>query len=103
MSIESQSALTKFLAALEAHHAALEERRGEDDPAIDRVYDLVAHTFEQYEEALVRAYGEHLPLMIDDEIDDDDDGYEEYDDALDEDRVPDEAFADEDSDEDDED
>ncbi len=91
MTVDPRAALDRFLAALEAHYHAVSARRGDQDPAVDDAYDILADAFDVYAESLGRAHNEALPFDItDDEDDDDEDG-----DALyDVDKVPDEAFED---------
>ena len=98
MTVDPRAALDRFVAALEAHHLAVGARRGEQDPAVDDAYDILADAFDVYAESLGRAYNEALPFDItDDEDDDDEDGADVYD----VDKVPDEAFDDFDGERDD--
>ena len=72
MTDDPRAALDRLLAALEAHFHAVSSRRGDEDPAVDDAYDVLADAFEVYDDALVRVYGETLPFYLaDDETDDD--------------------------------
>jgi hypothetical protein len=74
MTDDPRAALDRLVAALEAHFHAVGTRRGEDDPAVDDAYDVLADAFEVYDDALVRVHGETLPFYLaDDEADEDDD------------------------------
>ncbi|WP_024288586.1 hypothetical protein [Cellulomonas sp. KRMCY2] len=78
MTDDPRAALDRLLAALEAHFHAVSSRRGDEDPAVDDAYDVLADAFEAYDDALVRVYGETLPFYLaDDETDDDDDSDED--------------------------
>jgi len=92
MTVDPRAALDRLVAALEAHYHAVSSRRGEDDPAVDDAYDVLADAFEVYDDALSTVFGESTPfdLADDDEEDDEDDVV----DLDDEDHVPDEAFDD---------
>ena len=77
MTVDPRAALDRFVAALEAHYHAVTARRGEDDPAVDDAYDVLADAFEVYDEALATVHGEATPFyLVDDEEDEvlDDDG-----------------------------
>jgi len=59
-----------------AHLEAVIARRSADDAAVDDAFDAVAEAFERYEDALDSAFGESLPLVLDDDLNesyDDDD------------------------------
>jgi len=85
MTDDPRAALDRLLAALEAHFHAVATRRGDDDPAVDDAYDVLADAFEVYDNALLRVHGETLPFFLaDDELEDDDDLDDEDDDADDE-------------------
>ena len=80
MSDDPRAALDRFMVALEAHFHAVSARRGEDDPAVDDAYDVLADAFEVYDDALVRVHGESLPFFLaEDEADEDDDEVDEDD------------------------
>jgi len=87
MTADPRAALDRFIAALEAHYNAVAARRGEDDPAVDDAYYVLADAFEVYDEALGQVHGEATPFYLaeeddeDEEEDEDDD--EEDEDALD--------------------
>ncbi len=88
MTADPRAALDRFIAALEAHYNAVAARRGEDDPAVDDAYYVLADAFEVYDEALGQVHGEATPFYLaeeDDEEDDDEDDDEEDEDALDDD------------------
>ncbi|WP_149204399.1 primosomal protein [Actinotalea subterranea] len=73
MTDDPRAALDRLLAALEAHFHAVSTRRGDDDPAVDDAYDVLADAFEVYDDAMVRVHGETLPFYLADEETDDDD------------------------------
>jgi len=85
MTVDPRAALDRLLAALEAHYHAIESRRGEDDPAVDDAYDVLADAFEVYDDALGTVHGEAMPFYLaeddgDDDLDDDPDDDEPDDD-----------------------
>ncbi|PWJ53138.1 hypothetical protein SAMN06264364_11433 [Quadrisphaera granulorum] len=86
MATDPRAALDRLVAALEAHLAAAQRRRGEEDPAVQDAYSALADAFEVYEEALYAAYDEVTPfeLFEDDDLDDEDDLDEDDDDLDDE-------------------
>ncbi|QZN87209.1 primosomal protein [Cellulomonas sp. C5510] len=95
MAIDPRAALDRLIAALEAHYTAVATRRGEDDPAVDDAYDVLADAFEVYDDALGTVHGEATPFYLaeeDDEDDEDDDATD--DDDLDD--LPEYAYDDED-------
>lgn len=74
MTIDPRAALDRLIAALEAHYTAVATRRGEDDPAVDDAYDILADAFEVYDDALATVHGEATPFyLVDDDEDDDED------------------------------
>jgi len=92
MTVDPRAALDRLIAALEAHYNAIAARRGEDDPAVDDAYDVLADAFEVYDDALGTVHGEATPFYLaeeeDDEDEDDEDeaewsGDAEYDDDVD--------------------
>ena len=84
MTDDPRAALDRLQAALEAHFHAVSTRRGDEDPAVDDAYDVLADAFEVYDDALVRVHGETLPFYLaDDDTDGDDD--DDADDDVDED------------------
>lgn len=90
MTDDPRAALDRLLAALEAHFHAVSTRRGDDDPAVDDAYDVLADAFEVYDNALLRVHGETLPFYLaDDEVDDDEDDDEDEEDEVDEDDLED--------------
>lgn len=91
MTVDPRAALDRLLAALEAHFHAVSTRRGDEDPAVDDAYDVLADAFEVYDDALLRVHGESLPFYLaDDEADDEDGGDDEGpDDDVDEDDLED--------------
>ncbi|MFE5292294.1 primosomal protein [Isoptericola sp. NPDC056618] len=78
MTADPRAALDRFVAALEAHYHAVSTRRGDDDPAVDDAYEVLADAFEVYEDALAQVYSEVTPFFLDDG--DDDDGDDQDDD-----------------------
>ncbi|WP_448060501.1 primosomal protein [Cellulomonas hominis] len=82
MTIDPRAALDRLIAALEAHYHAVATRRGEDDPAVDDAYDILADAFEVYDDALGTVHGEATPFYLaeeDDEDGDDDESDDEFD------------------------
>jgi hypothetical protein len=73
MTVDPRAALDRFLAALEAHYHAIESRRGDDDPAVDDAYDVLADAFEVYDDALGTVHGEAMPFYLAEDDGDDDD------------------------------
>lgn len=100
MTVDPRAALDRLVAALEAHYHAISSRRGEDDPRVDDAYDVLADAFEVYDDALSSVYGESTPFDLADDDDDDDEDDDDVVELDDEDRVPDEAFIDDDLSED---
>lgn len=95
MTVDPRAALDRLIVALDAHYNAVASRHGEDDPAVDDAYDVLADAFEVYDEALGTEHGEALPFYLAEEDEDDEDdedewaGEEEYEDGeLDDDLVP---------------
>ncbi|MFI2102558.1 primosomal protein [Isoptericola sp. NPDC019693] len=83
MTADPRAALDRFVAALEAHYHAVSTRRGDDDPAVDDAYEVLADAFEVYEDALAQVYSEVTPFFLDDGDEDDsdeDDGDDDEDD-----------------------
>ena len=86
MSTNAREALRHLTAALEAHLEAVIARRSSEDAAVDDAFDAVAEAFERYEDELDSAFGESLPLVLDEELAeayDDADDFEEEDDDTD--------------------
>ena len=87
MTVDPRAALDRLIAALEAHYTAVAAPHGEDDPAVDDAYDILADAFEVYDDALGTIHGEATPFYLAEEDDGDDDGEDEdeddedYDDA----------------------
>lgn len=81
MTAESREALRQLVAALEEHLEAVATRRGDEDAVVDEAYEAVTVAFERYEAALDTEFAETLPLVIDDNDDEDSD----FDDGLDDD------------------
>lgn len=93
MTVDPRAALDRLIAALEAHFNAVQARHGEDDPAVDDAYDVLADAFEVYDDALGTVYGEATPFYLgeeedeepeDDEVDEDDDSDDDLDEEIDE-------------------
>lgn len=86
MTADPRAALDRFIAALEAHYNAVAARRGEDDPAVDDAYYVLADAYEVYDDALAQVHGEATPFdLADDDSDDDDDDDDSDDDDSDDD------------------
>ncbi len=73
MTVDPRAALDRLVAALEAHYAAVAARKGDDDPAVDDAYDVLADAFEVYDDALGTVHGEATPFYLAEEEDDEDD------------------------------
>lgn len=74
MTAEPRAALSLLVSAFERHLEAAASRRGENDPAVVAAYRDLADAFEDYDDALMDAYGEVTPLEVytgDDEDDED--------------------------------
>ena len=85
MTVDPRAALDRLIAALEAHYHAVAARRGEDDPAVDDAYDILADAFEVYDDALGTVHGEATPFYLAEEDDGDDEDDDEDEDEDDED------------------
>jgi len=91
MTVDPRAALASLAASLERHLEASASRGGENDPTVVAAYQAVADAFDEYDDALLEAYGEVTPLEIysggededDEDVDLEDDG--EIDDHGDED------------------
>lgn len=91
MTVDPRAALDRLIAALEAHYSAVVARTGDDDPAVDDAYDVLADAFEVYDDALGTVHGEATPFYLGEEEDDDaDDLDEDEEDDEDEDDLDDE-------------
>ncbi|MHA7132817.1 primosomal protein [Oerskovia turbata] len=97
MTADPRAALDRFIAALEAHFNAVSARRGEDDPAVDDAYYVLADAYEVYDEALAQVHGEATPFYLAEDDEDDDD--ESDDDESDDDESDDEDQSDDSLDE----
>ena len=99
MTVDPRAALDRLIAALEAHFNAVQARHGDDDPAVDDAYDVLADAFEVYDDALGTVYGEATPFYLgeeeDEESEEDEDDESEDADDLDE-EIDDGDWADED-------
>ena len=81
MTVDPRAALDRLVAALEAHHAAVSSRRGDEDSSVDDAYDILADAFDVYDEAVGNVYGEALPFVLADDDDDDDGEHDDGDDG----------------------
>ena len=80
---EVRAAVDAVKAALDRHLEAIENRTGEDDPAVFAAFEALASAAENYDELLYDAYDEVTPLEVfhgDDDDDDDEDDDEDEDD-----------------------
>ena len=84
MTVDPRAALARLIAALEAHYHSVESRHGEDDPAVDDAYDVLADAFEVYDDALGTVFGEATPFYLGEEEDESEEDEDEDDDADDE-------------------
>ncbi|RNI24859.1 hypothetical protein [Flexivirga caeni] len=64
MTAEPRAALSVLVSALERHLEAAASRRSENDPVVVAAYRDVADAFEDYDDALMDAYGEVTPLEV---------------------------------------
>jgi len=62
MAKESSVALQHFIAALENHLQAVQNRRSDDDAGVDRAYEILEDAFFEYEESLQTDFSESLPF-----------------------------------------
>jgi hypothetical protein len=86
MNADPRAALANLTASLERHLEASASRRGENDPTVVAAYQAVADAFDQYDDALLEAYGEVTPLEIysgEDDLADDDEDDEDDEEVLD--------------------
>jgi len=79
MSASAREALLLLTAALETHLDAIVNRRSPDDAMVDDAYEALAEAFERYEDAIDSEFAEGLPMILDE--DDEDDEFEEDEDA----------------------
>lgn len=91
MTVDPRAALDRLIAALEAHYQAVESRHGEDDPAVDDAYDVLADAFEVYDDALGTVFGEATPFYLGEEEDESEDDEDDADDDDADDEVDDES------------
>jgi len=94
MTVDPRAALDRLIAALEAHYNAVVSKHGEEDPAVDDAYDVLADAFEVYDDALGTVHGEATPFYLAEE-DDEDDEDDVDDDEVDEDDYDADDLADE--------
>ncbi|GAA1870746.1 primosomal protein [Myceligenerans crystallogenes] len=85
MTVDPRAALDRLVAALEAHYNAVATRRGDDDPAVDDAYDVLADAYEVYEDALATQFGEVTPFYLAEDLDEDDEDEDEDAEDLDDD------------------
>lgn len=102
MATDPRAAFDRFVAALEAHLAAVARDRSDDSPAVIVAARTLIDAFETYDEAIYDAYGVDTPFVVYDDSEEDEDVEEEdfTDDDLetpeDSDLEEDEEFLDED-------
>lgn len=96
MTVDPRAALDRLIAALEAHYHAVESRHGEDDPAVDDAYDVLADAFEVYDDALGTVFGEATPFYLGEE---EDESEEDEDDDADDDESDEDWSAEDEDDE----
>ena len=74
MSSDARMALEALTTALNEHLVAAQNKRGEDDPAVEAAFFAVADAFEAYEDVLYADTEEVTPLdLFDDDEDDSED------------------------------
>ncbi len=64
MAKDPRASLQHLIAALENHLSTVSQRRGVDDPSVERAYELLESAFLDYEESLQDSYEELLPFEI---------------------------------------
>ena len=69
---DSSALVEALTTALNEHLVAAQNKRGEDDPAVEAAFFAVADAFEAYEDALYADTEEVTPLDLFDDEDDDD-------------------------------
>ncbi|MCI9887653.1 primosomal protein [Micrococcales bacterium 31B] len=93
MSTDPRAALERLTLALENHLNALERRRGEDDPSVDRAFETLEDACEAYDDAIFTVFNETLPFVsVDDSDDEDDDDDDDADEEFEEFDLDDEAI-----------
>ncbi len=70
MTANARDALRHLTTAFEDHIEAIATRRGPNDAAVDDAYDVLAESFERYEDALDVEFAESVPMVLDDADDD---------------------------------
>jgi hypothetical protein len=96
MTVDPRAALDRLIAALEAHFNAVQARHGDDDPAVDDAYDVLADAFEVYDDALGTTYGEATPFYLGEEEDEEGDDEDDEADETEDDDLDEEIWNDED-------
>lgn len=91
MTVDPRAALDRLIAALEAHFNAVQARHGDDDPAVDDAYDVLADAFEVYDDALGTVYGEATPFYLGEEEDEEAEDEESDEESDDEDDLDDDV------------
>ncbi|QGQ19172.1 primosomal protein [Cellulomonas sp. JZ18] len=97
MTVDPRAALDRLVAALEAHYTAVVSKHGDDDPAVDDAYDVLADAFEVYDDALGTVHGEATPFYLAEEDEDDDLDEDDLDEESDVDLDDDDELADADA------
>lgn len=64
MAKDARNSLQRFVGAIESHFAAVANRRGENDPTVERTYQLLEEAFLDYEEAIQDNFEEYLPFEL---------------------------------------
>lgn len=64
MSHSPEQALESFITLMREHLAAIRESRGENDFAVEALYDRLADAYDDYAEALDEEFGETLPFDV---------------------------------------
>ena len=91
MSTDPRAALSRLIAAFEAHYDAVAAIHDEDSPIVVAATQNLADAFDTYDDALMTTFGVDTPFDIyddddyDDDYDDGDDDGDDYDDDYDDD------------------
>jgi hypothetical protein len=64
MAKDPRVSLQHFIAALENHLSTVSQRRDDEDPSVERAYELLESAFLDYEESLQDSFEELLPFEI---------------------------------------
>lgn len=77
MATDPRAAFDRFVAALEAHLAAVTRERSDDSPAVIAATTTLIDAFETYDEAIYDSYGVDTPFLVYDDVEEDEEIEEE--------------------------